>query len=790
MRWEFEADTRGGLRVIELIPDISPCLIEGRNGVGKSMAVQLLQLASGSLPDELATHTELWRSLRERIGNTRIVGTKLYGAERAEFTFTPNVWPSEPTAASRTLGTAVIDGRPVPAADFAALLHVERIAGNEDLADTIRRHRDVLEAQLAAAHRRIRSRQAAVDEFANDLISDLRRSDPEALEEEERAVADAEHTARRSTDELNEAVSRLKQLLHAHDVLRKKDSVDANADKLLADRDAALELTKKLEQDLQSAQEAADLLAERLEGEGGITRQVAQASRTRRHRESRVENLLRSTSRDARALQVAADPEAVASAIADCSERLEQAAQTQRHLDTAGQVKSVLDDVIPILDSVARELPSELLADGFAPPLTIEVAQTELAKRRTTLESEPTPTQIRELAAEISQLKRRHQQLEQLAESLSQLTRASELLQQANEGYDDLEAKLVENNQLTKETRAADAEVGRIQSELNTAHDKLADLTQKLEAQGTMSREDAERDIQETVSRLGITESQIPMLDSRFRADVATAESRLAATDRALSDARRRLTSRRTELAKVVGRLRADPRFSWLDAGSPLVDEDGRLDVETYRRTRHAVLSAVDAISDAERTIAILQGLCQEFLTPRSAEPSELDGNSRYSRPFASMLSARMLKALNSPSIRERVFDGGNAVALDPINRNITIEFDSGDVDVRAMASFSTGEQAFAFTQARISDLQPSDKPNRLLVLDEFGAFVSADRMPDLAAFLSTEAAARAADQILVILPLQVRYEDEVENTLGALRESYEERLQQILERNYCAVPL
>ncbi|KQP84570.1 hypothetical protein ASF35_06700 [Aeromicrobium sp. Leaf291] len=106
------------------------------------------------------------------------------------------------------------------------------------------------------------------------------------------------------------------------------------------------------------------------------------------------------------------------------------------------------------------------------------------------------------------------------------------------------------------------------------------------------------------------------------------------------------------------------------------------------------------------------------------------------------------------------------------------------------MAGFSTGEQAFAFTQARILDITPSSKPNRLLVLDEFGAFVSADRLPDLAAFLSAPEVEEVANQVLVILPLHVNYELEVEHTTGTLRKSYEMRLAQIRERDYCAVPL
>jgi hypothetical protein len=105
------------------------------------------------------------------------------------------------------------------------------------------------------------------------------------------------------------------------------------------------------------------------------------------------------------------------------------------------------------------------------------------------------------------------------------------------------------------------------------------------------------------------------------------------------------------------------------------------------------------------------------------------------------------------------------------------------------MEGFSSGERAYAFTQARIADLEPSTKPNRLLVLDEFGAYVAADRLPDLADFLANEARG-VADQVLVILPLHVDYRNELDSTVGQLRTQYEKRLTQIEDRGYCAVEL
>jgi hypothetical protein len=790
VRWEIESKTKNGLRVIGLIPNINPCLIEGRNGIGKTVAIQLLQLASGTIPDALATQPQLWTSLKDRLGPTRLIGTELQGAERVEFTFTPERWPDWATSEIDLLGRARVDGRDVDAEHFARFVHVERIAGNEDLANTIERHRDVLETQLAEVARGIRDRQAALNTVAGTVLEDLRHNDPKTIAEEMAASEDAERKERSAREEATAAAERLEALLRVEELLRKRNSVDTDAEKLLALRDAALARTRDLEQQLSAAQDTADDLATRLESEGGVAQQLAQAGKTRRHRRSRLDNLSRSVADEATALAVAPGSDEVAEAIADCDRLLEDALDKQRALDTAGQVKVVLDEVIPIVGAVIPDVPDELLADGFVPALTVSSAYAGMSQRRDTLGSQPTPSQIREIAADIASLTKRRDRLVELASSLSTLARAEELLGLAEAEYAELEAKEAEKTQLAKDSRSADEAVGRIQGELKLAHEELASLGQRLQAQGTISRDDADRDIREITAHLEIDEAEVPDLQVAYREQARETERRLLRAELALTDARRRLSSRRAELSRAVSRLTDDSTFSWLTTGLRIVSDDGQADLAAYARIRAAVLAAVDTIAEAERTIAILQGLCREFLRPHRSETSELDSDHGLAKPFAAMLSRRMLRALNSASVRDRVFDGGEAVDLDPVNRNITLRWDSGAVDVRAMASFSTGQQAFAFTQARISDLQPSSKPNRLLVLDEFGAFVSADRMPDLAAFLTTEAVTRVADHVLVILPLQVNYETEIENTLGDLRTAYEERLEQIRAMNYCAVEL
>src|SRR5689334_17138044 len=109
-------------------------MLEGRNGIGKTVAVQLLQLISGSMPEDFITRPALWSSLRERLGATRVLLDQLKDGRSITFTFTPESWPDElPSALGDWIGTSIIDGREAAYQECASLLSVTRMSGDEDL---------------------------------------------------------------------------------------------------------------------------------------------------------------------------------------------------------------------------------------------------------------------------------------------------------------------------------------------------------------------------------------------------------------------------------------------------------------------------------------------------------------------------------------------------------------------------------------------------------------------------------------------------------------------------------
>ena len=791
MLWEFRSAATDGLRVIPVIPDITPCLLEGRNGIGKTVAVQLIQLASGEVPSEYITHPERWESLRERLGATSLSVSGLADGVSIAIEFSPQNWPSSPQGLDvESLGSASINGGRATMADAAALLKVDRISGNEDLAESVERHRKVLESQLRAMGQVLAARNASVTALVRDVLPDLERLRPAEFEAQlatlttrERAVVEARGHATRIASQLSQAV-------HLNELIRKRGARLGQGDELLAKRDAAAEEVRRLETLLGVSKTRADELARVLRKQGGVAERLADASSLVRSRTEREAGFARGVSEASRKLGVAAEPSLISSALDDCNRRLDEIDSELRRLDLTGQLKILIDNLSGPLTRADPSLGDQVLGAGFTPALTVSAASSSIAERRHAIRKEPTPEQVRQLKGEQALIRVRLAQLGALAEQVSRLARARELLSTAEMEYSALEKHAAAVTKGVDASREADSEVGRVQQELTSAHAELAALSQALAAQGTLSSADAEREIQQLLGELGISENEANAIEEGLRRDSVEADRSVETSQELLTAARHHEMTLRADLNDLVGRLDTQPWFERA-AGGSLRLPNGEPDLKRYWSARTAVLTSLARIQKASDRIASLEGLCREFLKSGRDPGSGLDDRTRQFTPaFTQLFSARILDALRSPSIKRRLFDEAEPVGLDAVHRTLILRRPDGAVERRPLSSYSTGEQAYAFTQARILDLEPSVKPNRLLVLDEFGAFVSADRIPELAEFLASGIVRDQVGQVVVILPLQVDYEAEIGNTLGDLRTRYEDRLGQIQSRGYCAVEL
>ena len=792
MRWKIDSQAHDGLKVIPEIPDISPCLLEGRNGIGKTVAIQLLELISGEMPEDFRLRPSLWSSLRDRLGATSVSIEQLDGGRSMSVTFTPDQWDATvPDTVGDWLGTAVIDDRPATATACAALVSVTRIAGDEDLEDTLQRRVDTLNAYLQAAAHTIRDRGGQIDSELGDIRADLERADPDEITKDARLLVEVEQRLRMAEADAATASGRLNRLLKALETRRQLEAAGQATNALLTRRAELVAEVKRLDKEFTAQEEQARRADNALSAEGDAQKKLADGERLLRHRRSRLANLDREVEELATRQSVAADVAAVTGALTDSDTHLRELAARHRDLDGTSLVRELIGEITVPLETAQEHAGDQILVKTSDGGLTVSQTLAGVAQRREELAGQPQPAQMRELASRIDIANRRQEALRTLAGRLDELGRQQELVTQAQREAAAAAEHAEHASQAARRSRAANQAVGATQEALTKTHAELAAVQQQIGAAGVASKEDAEADLRAALTELDLGEAELLSAEGVARSALADADRALADLASSASSIRRRLTVRRTDVDLVLARLRESPRHSWLlnatvDLADSLANPEQRY--SAFAQLRTAVLHASEAAYKAADFLTGLAGIAEDFFADRggSVRPDLV----QPLRPaFEAVLGHRLRETLNRKSIRDALFDGSDVVRIEPASRQLTLRDAEGNETYRPMEAFSSGERAFAFTQARIADLEPPGKPNRLLVLDEFGAFVAADRLPDLASFLA-DGVARVADQVLVILPLHVNYATEIGDTRGDLRRRYEDRLVQITDRGYCAVKL
>ena len=795
MRFMIYSDTRDGLRVINEIPNIPTCMLEGQNGVGKTVAIQLLQLISGEIPEIFTTRPGLWMSLRDRLGATSVQIDELQDGRQLKLAFSPTQWnETPPDTIGEWLGVATIDGKPAKVAECSRLLSVIRIAGDEDLEDTLRRRVNILTAQFRSAASLVRARGAQIEKLLAGIVSDFQRIDPTDIEADEALLRSHEDELDKAQAGAEVADQVLQSLLRALETERRLEAVGVAADALMSRRDELISEVRALETELEVKEAAADKAEDALSAGGDPQKKLADAEKALRYRRTRVANLERDTKRLSTALAVGASVEEATRALEVVSADLAILQERHKQMDNTALVRNLIEEVTPPIKNAEVDAADRVLVRTVEGGLTVSQTLSGLTLRHQELADQPQPSELRELAAQIDALDRRQRDLYDLGEKLQALRTLQERVQVAKQEAEDAsqQAELAsEAAQLVRETHQA---IGAVQESLTKAHAELATVLQQISGMGATSKEDAEVDLQAALESLELERDQLDEAEGAARRRLAEADSKVIELTKSVNAIRRSLTTRRTEVGLLIDRLLGSSRYRWLvdatpDLSSRLVNADTRY--KAFAQLRKAVLDADEVAYRSAQFLENLVGIAEGFFTNVQPEPdNELDLPQDLRPAFEAVIGKRLRDTLNRPSIRDAVFDGSKVVAVEAGTRQLFLQDAQGRISHRPMEGFSSGERAYAFTQARIADLEPSDKPNRLLVLDEFGAYVAADRLPDLADFLKNEVQGIVADQVIVILPLHVDYRNELSNTVGELRARYEERLEQIEQRGYCAVEL
>ncbi len=237
---------------------------------------------------------------------------------------------------------------------------------------------------------------------------------------------------------------------------------------------------------------------------------------------------------------------------------------------------------------------------------------------------------------------------------------------------------------------------------------------------------------------------------------------------------------------EVVGASHRLAAFPWLPASireslakEPSGDLAGsslmrlRTAVDSVRESLYAVRDRFDWLVEAGRVL--------------SADVGARD-RSRTDTPLLRELSAEMgdrLRAeFDQEEIRNALFDGGELTYIDLGRLEAKWRVD-GEERSRPFEAFSSGEQVFAYTRARIERAKEIEATHKIIALDEFGAFLARDRLERLARYLRDSVVGAIADQVLIVIPMAANYETQAAESRGPLQKRFQSRAEQIEQRGY-----
>ena len=783
MLFEIEANPAGGLKVIREIPDVGGPIaqVEGRNGVGKSVALRLLVLCSGAQP--YADDRDSWSTLRDLLGPVVVRVSGLPGERRIVWHLNPAGWPEDPAPVGPWLGTVEIDGQQARLEDALRLLSVAHVSGDLTLEGTILERIARDQKALSALRERFAEHEQKVGERLEGLRRDLGRADSRTLEDLVAEVEQAHAVAGDRVKEVEAARASLAAVERAAELRERQRRLNDDVPALEAreqdlDRqiDAAAQRVAEVESrysELELGRRRDEALAAQIEG-------VEQAIKGRVRR---AENARVRVAQEASALGFADDEadDAVRGELARLRAERDDLTSQRDLIDSTPRVKQMVDDLSARLGTQrAHEIDDQIVAVLPDASLTVRELRTGVASRQSELATyEPEPSSAA-LSDRIQRLTARIARLATLIEDLQKAARAEELVQESRQQLEALSQRLPDDE--ATEFRELEHELNEARASHLSLVEMRAVVRGKIGELGAGDMEGEARELEGLLGAFGVVADDLEALLGERAAELSDrlAEQKVAAD--AVTALRSRLELAQAEFDQAVVVLSAGDDYKWLRAGDIAVPSPD-LDHEENSGRLSGLAAAAGELErhlDAGRgMLAELDGALDAWANRRGDERATPTGErvrSYYEKVFGELLSGE--------EIVEALFDNGKFLALDLAAMAVTWRTEEGELRTRGLSSFSSGERAFAYTRTRLQSLK-SEAATTVVALDEFGAFLARDRLKQLVAFLEHEVIGSIADQVIIVLPLARDYEAELDQTTGPLHDEFTSRVQELEQSGY-----
>jgi len=531
---EFEggsAESKRGLPLVRTIPDLSPCLLEGPNGIGKTLAVNLLRLVCGQQP--WLGEPALWQSLRDALASTeiRIRVTGLRCGQAVDATLDPSGWPAEPRAEiGDWLGTVKLGGDLATPDEISRVLTVERFGGNEDLQRVMRLELQRTGAHLDATSQALEEQVASTLDQLDAITEVLGPAEPAvraglqrqlAAKHEEIAQAEKHLAEGRAARELAGEGLRLRGRL---------EEFDAKPEALRLELEGQQSKLQELQTERDSLDEEIDDLLTHLKPRGDLEDALSAAQKLLTQRQKRLDRQRAALDSVTQLFGGGDHPERedLDEEIERVRELIEEDRRALLTIDRSGRVREAIDEVLPSLTAAERDgVGDEAIAEIADSSLSVSQLQAGLAKRDTALREMPLDESAAQVRDQLEGRIARHDLLSKVAAAQRDVARGEELVSEADDGVRQARSSI----QVASEALDAyDALVARreaLQGDLAEILGAVARLRGNLGLPATESKEDLERETARIAAELGVQTDELEVTWAALDADLSSSEAAL-----------------------------------------------------------------------------------------------------------------------------------------------------------------------------------------------------------------------------------------------------------------------
>ena len=624
---------------------------------------------------------------------------------------------------------------------------------------------------------RLRSLELALGE----LQVDIQEAEPGTVSDETRAVRQIERNLELLRSEAAGLGQRVQLLGEATSVSEQLDEVRGRGpelndeiSRLETQREAVRTDRSELELKILEAseQESRDAEARREfdNAEKYLARQEAQLSKVR----SNVSNL-------AASLGISPVPQELDASKATATIKLQELTEQLPRVHSAPLMADLLEEVAAALGRAwAAGLGDAVIYEGNLQDISVSGLSDLLDEAARHWRQQVPSADAEQLGSEIESTRR------QLALN-ARLRRAISESEQLKARYDRAKTRLaIATDALPAATAQALRSLIEARNQLDAQRDEIEDRLVRLRfAKSLLGGGNSEEELLKDLGRLS---RELQVEPSRIRGRLADEKNqlrvlteRLGSAENQLRHAQETLADKMAALQGLVDKLNDRDEYAWLRRISPSIvpqqdvgfEEQAVLLVQLSKRLGNARDRVARAREITDGVPTALQELSNQFRG--SAEPA----SGTWASAIRSWLGSDVAEMFSNEQVRDALFPGGKNVELDLVE--MVVSWTSADgPQSRPLSGFSSGEQALAYSRARIAAVEAlSASANRLVALDEFGAFIDADRMAKLEAYLRERSASVPNEHTILILP------SSIDQLSGGPGDEMVTRRQQLADRGY-----